>query len=134
MLDQDALYLAALRLTKNNCHQHQVCCKAGGRWSNQHFIAVGLLFGPTFFNLALFVNLNFYIYNQQQFRAGRAMNSSPAASPARCSSCGTTSQNFHHSFKDNTTRNEKTNIKITFYDYKTFLINYVDYFINTYYN
>jgi hypothetical protein len=31
----------------------------------------------------LFVNLYFYIFNQQRFRAGRAMNSSPAASPAR---------------------------------------------------
>jgi hypothetical protein len=32
----------------------------------------------------LFVNLYFYILNQQRFRAGQAMNSSPAASPARC--------------------------------------------------
>jgi hypothetical protein len=31
----------------------------------------------------LLVNLYFYIFNQQRFQAGRAMNSSPAASPAR---------------------------------------------------
>jgi hypothetical protein len=31
----------------------------------------------------LFVNLYFYIFIQQRFRAGLAMNSSPAASPAR---------------------------------------------------
>jgi hypothetical protein len=29
----------------------------------------------------LFVNLYFYIFNQQRFRAGRAMNSSPASKP-----------------------------------------------------
>jgi len=40
----------------------------------------------------LFVNLYFYIFNQQRFRAGRAMNSSPAASPARCRQCQLT---FH---------------------------------------
>jgi len=31
----------------------------------------------------LFVNFYIYIFIQQRFRAGRAMNSSPAASPAR---------------------------------------------------
>jgi hypothetical protein len=31
----------------------------------------------------LFINLYFNIFNQQRFQAGRAMNSSPAASPAR---------------------------------------------------
>ena len=31
----------------------------------------------------LFVNLYFYIFNQQRFRAGRAINSSPAATPVR---------------------------------------------------
>jgi hypothetical protein len=31
----------------------------------------------------LFVNMYFFILNQQWFRAGQAMNSSPAASPAR---------------------------------------------------
>jgi hypothetical protein len=31
----------------------------------------------------LFVNFYFFIFIQQRFRAGRAMNSSPAASPVR---------------------------------------------------
>jgi hypothetical protein len=48
-----------------------------------HFIAVVLHLGWTYNLGLLFVNLYFYIFNQQRFRAGRAMNSSPAASPAR---------------------------------------------------
>jgi len=48
-----------------------------------HFIAVVLHLGWTYIVGLLFVNLYFYIFNQQRFRAGRAMNSSPAASPAR---------------------------------------------------
>jgi hypothetical protein len=40
-------------------------------------------FGWTNIAGLLFVNLYFYIFNQQRFRAGRAMNYSPAASPAR---------------------------------------------------
>jgi hypothetical protein len=31
----------------------------------------------------LFVNFYIYIFNHQRFRAGQALNSSPAASPAR---------------------------------------------------
>jgi hypothetical protein len=54
-----------------------------GHWSNEHFIAVVLHLGRTNIAGLLFVNLYFYIFNQQRFRAGRAMNSSPAASPAR---------------------------------------------------
>jgi hypothetical protein len=49
-----------------------------------HFIAVVLHLGWTNIVGLLFVNLYFYIFNQQRFRAGQAMNSSPAASPARC--------------------------------------------------
>jgi hypothetical protein len=48
-----------------------------------HFIAVVLHLGWTNIVGLLFVNLYFYIFNQQRLRAGRAMNSSPAASPAR---------------------------------------------------
>jgi hypothetical protein len=51
-----------------------------------HFIAVVLHLGWTNIAGLLFVNLYFYIFNQQRFRAGRAMNSSPAASPTRCAS------------------------------------------------
>jgi hypothetical protein len=40
--------------------------------------------GKTSFAELLFVNFYIYIFNQQRLRAGRAMNSSPAASPARC--------------------------------------------------
>jgi len=32
----------------------------------------------------LFVNFYFFIFNHQRFRAGRAMNSTPAAIPERC--------------------------------------------------
>jgi hypothetical protein len=39
--------------------------------------------GRTSITGLLIVNLYFYIFNQQRFRAGRAMNASPAASPAR---------------------------------------------------
>ena len=55
---------------------------SGACWSNGHFIAVVLHLGWTYIVGLLFVNLYFYIFNQQRFRAGRAMNSSPAASPA----------------------------------------------------
>jgi hypothetical protein len=48
-----------------------------------HFIATLLHLGWTNIAELLFVNLYFYIFNQQRFRAGRSMNSSPAASPVR---------------------------------------------------
>jgi nicotinamide riboside transporter PnuC len=57
--------------------------RLAGHWSNGHFIAVVLHLGWTYSVGLLFVNLYFYIFNQQRFWAGRAMNSSPAASPAR---------------------------------------------------
>jgi hypothetical protein len=46
-----------------------------------HFIAVVLHLGWTNIAGLLFVNLYFYIFNQQRFRAGRTMNSSPASKP-----------------------------------------------------
>jgi hypothetical protein len=53
-----------------------------------HFIAVVLHLGWTYIVGLLFVNLYFYIFNQSLHSVGipggRAMNSSPAASPARC--------------------------------------------------
>jgi len=57
--------------------------RLAGHCSNGHFIAVVLHLGWTYNPELLFVNLYFYIFNQQRFQAGRAMNSSPAASPAR---------------------------------------------------
>jgi len=57
--------------------------RLAGRWSNGHFIAVVLHLGWTFNLGLLFVNLYFYIFIQQRFRAGRSMNTSPAASPGR---------------------------------------------------
>ena len=39
------------------------------RWSNGHFIAVVLHLGWTYIVGLLFVNLYFYIFNQQRFRA-----------------------------------------------------------------
>jgi len=56
--------------------------RLAGHWSNGHFIAVVLHLGRTNIVGLLFVNLYFYIFIQQRLRAGRAMNSSPAASPA----------------------------------------------------
>jgi len=38
------------------------------RWSNGHFIAVVLHLGWTYIVGLLFVNLYFYIFNQQRFR------------------------------------------------------------------
>ena len=65
-----------------------------GLWSNGHFIAVVLHLGWTNIAGLLFVNLYFYIFNQQRFRAGRTMNSSPAASPARKRQCFGDTSNF----------------------------------------
>jgi hypothetical protein len=48
----------------------------------------------------LFVNLYFYIFNQQRFRAGPSMNSSPAASPARYRQFKTNSEIINHHFSD----------------------------------
>ena len=57
--------------------------RLAGHWSNGHFIAVVLHLGWTYIVGLLFVNLYFYIFNQQQFRAGQAMNSASAAIPVR---------------------------------------------------
>jgi hypothetical protein len=54
-----------------------------GRWSNLQHIAIVHHPGGTNIAGLLFVNLYFYIFFQQRFRAGRAMNASPAASPLR---------------------------------------------------
>ena len=43
--------------------------RLAGRWSNGHFIAVVLHLGWTYIVGLLFVNLYFYIFNQQRFRA-----------------------------------------------------------------
>jgi hypothetical protein len=68
-------------------HNIGFAARLAGHWSNGHFIAVVLHLGWTFNLELLFVNFSFYIFNQQRFRAGRAMNSSPAASPARYAQC-----------------------------------------------
>jgi nicotinamide riboside transporter PnuC len=49
-----------------------------------HFIAVVLHLGWTFNLGLLFVNLYFYIFNQQRFRADTATIPALQASPARC--------------------------------------------------
>ena len=46
--------------------------RLAGRWSNEHFIVVVLHPGWTIIAELLFVNLYFYIFNQQQFRADTA--------------------------------------------------------------
>ena len=43
--------------------------RLAGRWNNGHFIAVVLHLGWTYIVGLLFVNLYFYIFNQQRFRA-----------------------------------------------------------------
>ena len=43
--------------------------RLAGHWSNGHFIAVVLHLGWTYIAGLLFVNLYFYIFNQQRFRA-----------------------------------------------------------------
>jgi hypothetical protein len=64
--------------------QHWVCFKSGltlYQWAfyhNQHQL------GRTSIAGLLFVNFYFFIFIHQRFRAGQAMNASPAASPARC--------------------------------------------------
>jgi hypothetical protein len=52
-----------------------------------HFIAVVLHLGWTNIAGLLFVNLYFYIFNQQRFRADTATIPALQASPARCASC-----------------------------------------------
>jgi hypothetical protein len=49
-----------------------------------HFIAVVLHLGWTNIAELLFVNLYFYIFNQQRFRADTATIPALQASPARC--------------------------------------------------
>ena len=46
--------------------------RLAGRWSNRHFIAVVLQPGRTYIVGLLFVNLYFYIFIQQRFRADTA--------------------------------------------------------------
>jgi hypothetical protein len=57
--------------------------RLAGRWSNGHFIAVVLHLGRTNIAGLLFVNLYFYIFNQQRFRADTAAIPALQASPAR---------------------------------------------------
>jgi hypothetical protein len=57
--------------------------RLAGRWSNGHFIAVVLHLGWTYIVELLFVNLYFYIFIQQRFRADTATIPALQASPAR---------------------------------------------------
>jgi len=57
--------------------------RLAGHWSNGNFIAIVHHPGWTYIIGLLFVNMYFYIFNQQRFRGLRAMNSSPAASRDR---------------------------------------------------
>jgi hypothetical protein len=68
----------------HNGLQHGFAARLAGRWSNGHFIAVVLHLGWTFNLGLLFVNLYFYIFNQQRFRADTATIPALQASPARC--------------------------------------------------
>jgi hypothetical protein len=57
--------------------------RLAGHWSNGHFIAVVLHLGWTYIVGLLFVNLYFYIFSQQRFRADTATIPALQASPAR---------------------------------------------------
>jgi len=57
--------------------------RLAGRWSNGHFIAVVLHLGWTNIVGLLFVNLYFYIFNQQRFRTDTAAIPALQASPDR---------------------------------------------------
>jgi len=57
--------------------------RLAGRWSNGHFIAVVLHLGWTNIVGLLFVNLYFYIFNQQRFRTDTAAIPALHASPDR---------------------------------------------------
>jgi len=82
-----ALYHIGVLFMKQDVHKTayniRFAARLAGHWSNGHFIAALLHLGWTNIVGLLFVNLYFYIFIQQRFRAGLAMNSSPAASPAR---------------------------------------------------
>ena len=47
----------------------RIAARLAGHWSNGHFIAVVLHLGRTNIVGLLFVNLYFYIFKQQRFRA-----------------------------------------------------------------
>ena len=57
--------------------------RLAGHWSNGHFIAIVLHLGWTYIVGLLFVNLYFYIFIQQRFRADSATIPALQASPAR---------------------------------------------------
>jgi nicotinamide riboside transporter PnuC len=57
--------------------------RLAGHWSNWHFIAVVLHLGWTYIVGLLFVNLYFYIFNRQRFRADTATIPALQASPVR---------------------------------------------------
>jgi hypothetical protein len=68
---------------KNTACNIGFAARLAGHWSNGHFIAIIFIWAGQTSLSFLFVNLYFYIFIQQRFQAGRAMNPSPAASPAR---------------------------------------------------
>jgi len=81
------LSLSGILISKNyiyhSGHTHWVCYKAGLTLEQWAFYRYQHHLGRTNIAELLFVNFYIYIFIQQRFRAGRAMNSSPAASPAR---------------------------------------------------
>jgi hypothetical protein len=66
-------------------HNIGFAARLAGHWSNGH-IAVVLHLGWTNIAGLLFVNLYFYIFIQQRFRADTATIPALQASPARCTS------------------------------------------------
>jgi hypothetical protein len=61
-----------LPFDKKRTHNIRFAARLAGHWNNGHFIAVVLHLGWTHIVGLLFVNLYFYIFNQQRFRADTA--------------------------------------------------------------
>ena len=67
---RNLLVLCSINLLKCK-HRIGFAARLAGHWSNGHFIAVVLHLGWTYNVELLFVNLYFYIFNQQRFRADK---------------------------------------------------------------
>jgi len=78
-------------LNKNG-RQHGYCCKCGLTLYQWAFYLYQHQPGRTSIAGLLFVNFYFYNFIGQRFRAGRTMNSTPAAIPNRWALCHETLQ------------------------------------------
>ena len=82
LVSNNNFLILVLGLTRT--HNIGFATRLAGRWNNGHFYRYQHHLGRINIAELLFVNFYIYIFIQQRFRAGRAMNASPAASPDRC--------------------------------------------------